>query len=319
MSEISIIVPIYKVEPYIRRCIDSIISQTFTDFELILVDDGSPDNCPAICDEYANKDSRIVVIHKKNGGLSDARNAGIEAAVGDWIMFVDSDDYISENMAELLYNAVTEQHADIAMCGIGLFENDSDVTLIDCWNMESGVYSGAEIISRKLEVQYVVACNKIYARHIWQSIRYPIGCIHEDEFVAHRIYGICDKVVCIEDVLYYYRQRQDSIMHFSYSISRLDYFDAMIDRILYYFEINNVEFIDDLLYQFYDELRGKYFRIEDNKQNHFRLKKCRRDAQKVLHYFLKCKNVSMTIKIATLIFIYCPTIYKIIWCKKTKI
>ena len=114
--KLSIIVPVYNVEPYLRRCIDSILAQTFTDFELILVDDGSPDNCPAICDEYAEKDPRIVVIHKQNGGLSDARNAGLDIARGEYIGFVDSDDYIDAEMYEKMYNAAIMHNSDIVSC-----------------------------------------------------------------------------------------------------------------------------------------------------------------------------------------------------------
>ncbi|EGP5489252.1 glycosyltransferase, partial [Enterococcus faecium] len=118
MCEISIIVPVYKVEPYLRKCVDSILAQTFTDFEVILVDDGSPDNSGKICDEYASKDSRVRVIHKKNGGLSSARNAGIDVARGKYLGFVDSDDYIEKDMYELLYDNIVKEQADLSICGI---------------------------------------------------------------------------------------------------------------------------------------------------------------------------------------------------------
>ncbi len=118
MCEISIIVPVYKVEPYLRKCVDSILAQTFTDFEVILVDDGSPDNSGKICDEYASKDSRVRVIHKENGGLSSARNAGIDVARGKYLGFVDSDDYIEKDMYELLYDNIVKEQADLSICGI---------------------------------------------------------------------------------------------------------------------------------------------------------------------------------------------------------
>ena len=113
MPQISIIVPVYNVEPYLHKCIDSILAQTFTDFECILIDDGSPDNCPAICDEYATKDNRIILLHQKNAGVSAARNAGLNIAKGEWIGFVDSDDWIEKNALELLYNKQRETSADI--------------------------------------------------------------------------------------------------------------------------------------------------------------------------------------------------------------
>ena len=152
MSLISIIIPVYKVEKYIHRCVDSILAQTFTDFELILVDDGSPDNCGKICDEYAEKDSRIVVIHQENGGLSAARNAGLdwvfEHSDSQWISFVDSDDYVYPHYLEKLYQAVVENNTNISMCN---FVNFSD-SVPECSlnEKESRIISGLE------------ACNKIY-------------------------------------------------------------------------------------------------------------------------------------------------------------
>ena len=118
MCEISIIVPVYKVEKYLKKCVDSILAQTFTDFELILVDDGSPDDSGKICEEYAEKDARVRVLHKENGGLSSARNAGIEVAKGKYLGFIDSDDYIAEDMYELLYNTIIKEDADLSICGI---------------------------------------------------------------------------------------------------------------------------------------------------------------------------------------------------------
>ena len=124
MPLISVIVPVYKVEKYIHKCVDSILTQTFPDFELFLVDDGSPDNCGKICDEYAEKDNRVIVIHKENGGLSDARNVAIDRAKGDYLTFIDSDDYVSENHLETMYNALTETDSDIAIANITSFSED---------------------------------------------------------------------------------------------------------------------------------------------------------------------------------------------------
>jgi glycosyltransferase involved in cell wall biosynthesis len=128
MCEISIIVPVYDVEKYLKKCVDSILNQTFKDFELILVDDGSPDNSGAICDQYAEKDSRVRVIHKENGGLSDARNAGIEVARGKYLGFVDSDDFVNEDMYKQLYTSIIENNADLSICGIfDLYEGKTPI------------------------------------------------------------------------------------------------------------------------------------------------------------------------------------------------
>ena len=167
MAEISIIVPVYQVEKYIRQCIDSILAQTFTDFELILVDDGSKDNSGKICDEYAEKDKRIRVIHKENGGLSDARNKGLDNASGNYFMFVDGDDYIAPNMAECLYKKIFEAKADIAVCNYRyIFESDGEKDFAT--ENKAEVLNSNEIFyNRKNERNYgfwTVAWNKLYKR-----------------------------------------------------------------------------------------------------------------------------------------------------------
>lgn len=323
MTQLSIIVPIYKVEPYLRCCIDSILAQTFTDFELILVDDGSPDNCGKICDEYARKDSRIRVIHKENAGLSDARNTGIEAAAGGWLMFIDGDDYIACDMVEKLYRAVTERGAQMAVCGVTFFDEASSCITPESWRrLQDGDCKGRDILETVtqehpyIDSVYVIACNKLFAASLWKEMRYPVGKIHEDEFMAHRCYGKCDKVVILSEPLYFYRQNPNGIIKRPYSVSRLDYFDALADRIRYYKEIELTDCIDAMLYHFYDQLREKYFRLVDDRQNHNRMVECRKSARELYFDFFKSKTVSYTVKIATLCFLYCPPFYGIIWHRK---
>ena len=170
---ISIIVPVYKVEKYLKKCIDSILNQTYKNYELILVDDGSPDCCPIICDNYAEKNDRVIVIHKQNGGLSDARNTGIAIAKGDFICFVDSDDYVSEDFCELLLNAVLKSNADMAICNyLVVDENgnsiqDKNVHL----PIQDECISSQEFIKEycgKYGWYYVVAWNKIYKRDLFK-------------------------------------------------------------------------------------------------------------------------------------------------------
>ncbi|MFV0146744.1 glycosyltransferase [Empedobacter falsenii] len=231
---ISVIVPIYKVEEYLQTCIDSIIKQTYPNLEIILVDDGSPDRCGDICDEYAKNDDRIVVIHKPNGGLSDARNAGLDICKGDYIAFVDSDDVISEKFIEVLYQNIG--NADLAFCDLFYFD-DGEIFTDQVKNDTPSV--------KLLDGQYllghintftdkgplvVVAWNKLYRKFIWQNLRYPIGRIHEDEFVIHYILDICNKVSFIDLPLYFYRQRENSIMVTSSLKSCLDAIDAFKER-----------------------------------------------------------------------------------------
>ena len=185
---ISVIVPVYKVEKYIHRCVDSILAQTFTDFELILVDDGSPDNCGKICDEYAEKDNRIHVIHKENGGLSDARNAGIDWAFAnsdsEWITFIDSDDWIHPKYLEALYNAVKETGCEISICGYE--ETTGDSPKVDDINLQAVIVSTEDFFCEH-NVNAVVAWGKLYKKELFREIRYPVGKLHEDEFTTYKL------------------------------------------------------------------------------------------------------------------------------------
>ena len=210
-NKISIIVPVYKVEQYLRQCIESIINQTYQNLEIILVDDGSPDNCPAICDEYAALDKRIKVIHKKNGGLSDARNAGLEIATGDYIGFVDSDDWISQTMYEELINVAIDYGVQLSYCGFSYIENDI-VLEKKCFGNKRKV-SGREMLQDifcKNGVN-VVVWNKLYDSKLLDSIRFPVGEIHEDNAVLCNTIGVVDTLAYTGTIGYYYRFRPDSI------------------------------------------------------------------------------------------------------------
>ena len=237
MAEVSIIVPVYQVEKYIRQCVDSILAQTFTDFELILVDDGSKDQSGQICDEYAGLDERVKVIHKVNGGLSDARNKGMDWASGNYFMFVDSDDYIAPTMIECLYESIVNENADIAVCNyLYYFENDRSKNFAT--NIKSEVLSGAEIFyKRKNERNYgiwTVAWNKLYKSEVFGNIRFRFGKYHEDEFWANDIYQMDIKVVTIPECLYYYRQRDNSIMGKKSFARNIDILDALQERLYIY-------------------------------------------------------------------------------------
>lgn len=228
---ISVIIPVYKVEKYLSKCVESIINQTYKNLEIILVNDGSPDNCGEICDEYAKKDSRIKVIHKENGGLSDARNAGIEIASGQYIAFVDSDDYIASNMYERMYETILKDNSSMVVCGcICVREKGSVHQTVQRNNYKEGIYSSNEYLSLLYDDwTYVVAWNKLYKKSLFSSIRYPKGKIHEDEFAIHKIVFECEKISCIRDELYYYLQRDNSITG-KINIKSLDCVEAYIQR-----------------------------------------------------------------------------------------
>lgn len=232
---ISVIVPVYKVEDCLPACAESLLGQTFTDFELIFVDDGSPDGCGALCDSYAAQDSRVKVIHQKNGGLSAARNSGLDIARGETIAFVDSDDVVAADYLEKLHAALEETGADMALCAVedvdeALAPLDERVLTLPA---AAGVFGGKELLAEFFgpsSTYYTVAWNKLYRRELWQDLRYPAGRIHEDDAVAHLLYWQAEKVVCLADVLYFYRLRQGSICRTGLRPSAFDGVDAAAAR-----------------------------------------------------------------------------------------
>lgn len=213
---VSIVLPIYNVEQYLCLCLNSVCGQTYKNVEIILVDDGSTDSSSSICDEYANKDKRIKVIHKCNGGLSDARNAGLKIANGKYIAFIDSDDIISTHMIENLYNACVESGSKISVCKFIYFNglicedevlNPSNTFVISGKQYIEMVYKG------KGEMFAFTAWNKLYDKSLFDlnNIKYPINKYYEDTEVTNKLFYMSDKVVCIEDALYFYRIREGSI------------------------------------------------------------------------------------------------------------
>ena len=214
MDKISIIVPVYKVEAYLRECVDSIINQTYKNLEIILVDDGSPDNCPAICDEYALKDERIIVIHQKNGGLSAARNAGLEIATGEYICFVDSDDLIHPQYCEILYNGIHNTDSSFCACRSTTFKNTATNLKLD--RVTDVTYS-SEIWYDYIKHTQMGVWNKIYKSDLFENIRFYNGKIHEDIIFCADIASVVSETIRTTDsVLYFGRLRDSSICSSSY-------------------------------------------------------------------------------------------------------
>lgn len=235
MATISVIVPVYKVEPYIRRCVDSILEQTFTDFELILVDDGSPDNCPAICDEYAQKDSRVHVVHQENGGLSAARNAGIDWAFinsdSRWFTFIDSDDWVHSRMLESLYTTSMEQRVAVSLCGYA--ETTGENIEIDQCELHGTLWKPEEFYSEQT-VAATVAWGKLYKRDCFSQIRYPAGKLHEDEFTTYKILFAQPKIAVISAPLYFYYNNPNSITTSAWMPRRMDAIQAFDEQLAFF-------------------------------------------------------------------------------------
>ncbi len=234
---ISVVVPIYNVEAFLSKCIDSIIYQSYKKLQIILVDDGSTDRCAAICDEYASRDERIEVIHKQNGGLSDARNVGIERAKGQYITFVDSDDAIEFDMIEYLYGLLYENRVDMSVCQkLDITEDDEKLNQGESPVDKIYVLHGKEVcmhdfLSRK-DIT-VTAWGKLYRMDLFHEIRYPLGKYHEDTFTTYKLIGLCEAIAVGDSPKYLYRHRKGSIMLQSFSVKHLDAIDANIEKMNY--------------------------------------------------------------------------------------
>lgn len=234
MDLISVIVPVYKVENYLDRCVQSIVDQTYRNLEIILVDDGSPDNCGAMCDAWAEKDPRIKVIHKKNGGLSDARNAGLAVATGDYIGFVDSDDYIAPEMYRLLLERLLTDGSDISVCGIEMIFEDGTpsrpLTQSGCTTLNRE--EAMEAVIRETWLKHPVV-YKLYRADWIRDIPFPVGKYHEDVFWSWQAVSRSVKVSVFDTPCYFYVQRSGSIMGEGYSLRRLDAVEAKGLRLEY--------------------------------------------------------------------------------------
>ena len=279
MAKISVIVPVYKVEDYLHRCVDSILGQSFSDFELILVDDGSPDNCGAMCDACAEQDSRIRVIHQENGGLSAARNAGIDWVFrnsdSQWMAFVDSDDWVHPEYLQLLWNAVEETDCRIAACGFYRTAGDPFPEL-----------RGETVLHLTAEEYYcqdkaghgvtAVAWNKLYHRSLLEEVRYPVGKLHEDEFTTYKMIFAAGSVAAVREDLYAYFQNAQGIMLSQWKPARMHILEAF-DQQMAYAQANHLpqlyrKAVNHGIYsaheqlaaakpEYHDQLRSRYRRV----------------------------------------------------------
>ncbi len=209
VPKISVIIAAYNVERFISKCVDSILAQTFTDYEIILIDDGSTDQTPEICDRLAKKSKKITVIHQPNQGLSEVRNRGIRNSTGEYIALIDGDDYVSVDFLEKLMDAITKNKAEIAGCGF------KTVPVRRLYPPKSGVFSGEQAtidLLTEQETYQIVSWNKIYKRELFEGIEFPVRKRNEDCLTTYKLLSRAKKVVYVSDLLYYYSQRDDSIM-----------------------------------------------------------------------------------------------------------
>ena len=234
---VSIIVPVYKVEQYLPTCIESIINQTYRDIEIILVDDGSPDNCGKICDEYARKDKRIKVFHKENGGLSDARNFGLKRILGEYIGFVDGDDWIEPEMYEVLVNSAEEYNADIVYCGKYL---EYPTKRVIHQPLNQVFFDNVALCKALINNEIGTGVwSKIYKRHVFADVDFPNGHVFEDTAIMYKLFLKANSVVTISKPLYHYRQlRRGSIVQSHSMANLIDYWLAHKSRYDYFLSDN---------------------------------------------------------------------------------
>ena len=263
MAKISVIVPVYKVEKYIHRCVDSILSQSFDDFELILVDDGSPDNCGKICDEYKNIDKRIVVIHKENGGLSSARNAGLDwifaNSKSEYVAFIDSDDWVDNEYLKALMNGITNTASSVSACR---FQEVSDDNYEKTIELNTLIYPGERFC-----VEQWVYSNAAWAKLIpiscFENLRFPEGKIHEDAFVMYKILLPCKQLTFIDAPLYCYNVgNDDSILRKPWSPERIVLLDAIEERIDYCIKNGYNDYLDTEIEEYIRTVRYYLYKID---------------------------------------------------------
>lgn len=295
MPKISVIVPVYNVEKYLHECVDSILAQTFTDFELILVNDGSRDNSGSICDEYASKDERITVIHQENQGQAASRNNAVTIAKGDWIHFVDSDDLIHPQMLEILYGAVDET-TQISMCDLckAYVCPKSFCSHKSQWEFKKYPVDEDSLILFMHSGDYIcwVVCAKLIKKDILIKHPFTVGKIYEDSAVAFKWINEAENVNITKMKLYFYRVNSNSTTQVDFSLKNLDFLWAIEEQINFY-ENTDFDEIKKIVYRNYAVACAKmYYRLLENK-------KWSEEAQKIknkLKLFMKKRGKLITLK-----------------------
>lgn len=233
--KVSIIIPVYKVEKYLGKCIKSILKQSYQNLEIILIDDGSPDECGKICDSYAGKDKRIRVIHKENGGVARARNDGLNIATGDYISFIDSDDWIAEDAYERMVRCIRQYEADCVIGGcVTVKEKNGELEFPKNQFSYKEECVPAEEVMKNLLLHASAVWNRLFRKEVFEEIRFPVNRVNDDEVVAVHAYAKCKKIVFLNCPTYYYRIRENSITTSSFSVRNIDY---------YYNSVDNAKFI----------------------------------------------------------------------------
>lgn len=315
-SIISVIVPVYNVEMYLKKCINSILNQTLKKLEIILVDDGSTDNSGIICDEYKFIDKRIKVIHKENGGLSSARNIGIDNATGDYLAFIDSDDWIEPNMIEVLFDMLEKNDSDISICEFIKCYDENVQPIQEEIKIE--IFNNIDALKKLYDenkgIYMTIACNKLYKRNLLEKVRFPLGKIHEDEFFIYKVLYEANKISYINRKMYYYRQRENSIMNSRLTKKRLDAFQAFDERIEFIKnKINDKELYSMSISSYYKFIIAFYILYKkDNYNDYITIKQIKVKANEIYKIYFKISKESLKLKIIYSSFYINPILYTFI-------
>ncbi|GIN92571.1 hypothetical protein J6TS1_32650 [Siminovitchia terrae] len=304
--KISIIVAAYNVEDYIEKCLESITTQTYKNLEIIVVNDGSTDNTLGVVESISRKDERVTIIDKINGGLSSARNAGLGEATGDFIGFIDGDDYIAEDMYETLLEEMVKNNCDIAMCAISrVFKNHTES---DCMIEQSKVLNREEAIKALIEEEYVkhYAWNKLYKSSLFLNIRYPEGKLYEDIFTTYKLFSQANKLTYSNKIGYYYMQRQGSILRSKFNIRKLDSIQAF-HEFKAYVDIQYPSLSDQILWRanlsvinsLLDMLKSEA--VFDNCQFHVEGSKLIKAVRKNIYFYTVGSNIPLTFRLLAIL------------------
>lgn len=325
MELISVIIPVYKVEKYLEQCVESVRQQTYSNIEIILVDDGSPDKCGKICDEYACKDKRIKAIHQNNMGLSVARNTGVEYSKGEYLVFIDSDDYIHPKLLEISYREAKKYNCDLVVYNYKKIKentdyNEKNMIINEKYNIE--IYDNLEGISQLFNDKYGefnAAWSKLYKRHIFDKVKFPEGKIYEDALLAHEILYNSYKIVYIPLKLYYYRNRKDSIVNSNFSFKNLDFVESCYIAMSFY---NNLRVLD-INIKYKSQEKYVYYFFKYYYKSKYELINWKSETQKMKKDFLKSLKIlffspvfSKKEKLSWIIFLLTPKIYDLYFDKR---
>ncbi len=284
---ITVVVPVYKVEEYLERCVDSVLNQSYTDFQLVLVDDGSPDNCGKICDTYTEKDNRIFVIHQKNGGLSAARNTGInwfyEQNNSDYITFLDSDDWLHPDYLRILMDGITKNDVKISVCNYKRVT--TEIPHEDFENCDYELTTPEDFLVNH-SWQYNYAWGKLYHKSVFEDVRYPVGKNFEDTFTTYKLLHKCEKIAYTNLQLYYYLRNEQGISRSPWKPSELVIFDAMQEQLSFYKEKGLQKAFEKEFQLFVHHHAYQIVRIKENKADLRKNKATLKEIKKALKQYL---------------------------------